>query len=148
MKLILIAGLPGSGKTTYAKQLRNELVSKGISCVLTTDPMHLSIFKDDYSKFAHTGDDVWIIESPYLCRKHDQDALIDYITKNIHFDIQDVKWIVFENNPIQCLANIEHRQDGRDVLPTIKLFSRDYHIPDSAQIIPVWSSQPTDSLDL
>lgn len=143
MKLILIAGLPGSGKTTYAKNLAEDLVRQNKPHALTSDPMDITVFKSDFEKIQHDPEAIWIIESPYLCRKHDQESLINYIRQNIVDDIEAIEWFMFENNAPQCIENSNNRKDARDVLATINLFSRDYHFPTDSTIIPVWTPQPS-----
>jgi len=48
-----------------------------------------------------------------------------------------IRWIYFENNPKQCLVNAKLRD--KPVTNDIKIFSKDYFIPDNCVVLPVYS---------
>jgi hypothetical protein len=93
-RVIIIIGLPGSGKTEYA--IRNF-------------PHH--ILFDDFVADYYTGDvSAALIDDkpvcltdPRLCIPHIFDEYIDTIENYV--DRADIQLVLFENNPIACKLN-------------------------------------------
>ena len=90
MRAILVIGLPGSGKTTYAKTLGGLLVD---------DPMYLT-------NTLNGPEPLVVITDPMA---------VSASRKSIEARISDreLTLVCFENDPVACWANLEHRGDGR-----------------------------------
>lgn len=128
MKFILIAGLPCSGKTTYAKSLKGLLID---------DPFH---FQNDIIKpIEESKSDVVIIADPCFIFQSVRQTCERSL--RLYFPNCELEWIFFENDPEKCLLNYERRVkngDTRDVKDMIKNWNGVYHIPENAKVLPVW----------
>ena len=123
--IIIVIGLPGSGKTFFCNQYKNDY----------------TIFDDckDLDQFT-TAIDLYlnkqkiIISNPWFVLQDVQKKIIQtLIDKNVDIE-NDVQWIFFENNPQQCWQNVCFRQlqdptDKREVKSFIKTYTKLYHIP-------------------
>ncbi len=122
MKFFLVAGLPASGKSTWAKEQH-----PGANFV--DDPKGLGdIVLDETKVFTYIVD-------PFFCLSH-----IRQQAETILFDNYpgcDIQWIFFENNPVQCLVNAKNRTDKK-VDNFIEFLSKRYNIPGDSIILPVW----------
>ena len=126
-KIILIVGLPGSGKTTLGKNLAQS-----------------GILIDDISKFgldrlivSLNEFSTIVVTDCFLCLEKEREKAISFFKSK---NIESIDWIFFENNPDKCLKNIQYRNDGRKVEGLIHMLSRLYTIPDD--IIPktIWTN--------
>ncbi len=123
--ILMIVGLPGSGKTTLAKKINGD---NGNKYHIIDDPKN---FETDVMPYLDR--DV-IITDPYLCFKNFRVAAIkriESINPNIKID-----WLFFENDPEKCLENSKNRD--RKVESFIKNFSTKYEIPKNATVIEVY----------
>lgn len=123
MKITLIAGLPGSGKTTLASQMREAG----------------ALVLDDFGVGSSLRD---------LPARLSQDLVITDVNFCHWSTLQTAKWqlserygvtpeiVYFQNDPEACLANVERRTDGREVGATIREFTKVYDPP--ADALPVW----------
>lgn len=133
MKIIFICGLPGSGKTFYGNQLSKETGFDFIDDV--KDAKHL-----DY----HVIDDKsCIVSDPNFIFSHNRERVESYLKQygDAGLDIPKSEWIFFENNPEQCIKNVELRNDGRKVIEFIRNFSKVYEIPINSKVIKVYSGE-------
>lgn len=131
MKITFIVGLPGSGKTHLGNQLLD---------------LQGGVFLDDISTLNQIkesmGQDI-IISDVFLCRKKERDKatrMINKIAKEAGFQY-DIEWVFFENNPEQCLKNVEYREkqgDKRRVTDFINAMSLEYTIPTDVPQWKVW----------
>lgn len=131
IQIYLIGGLPGAGKSTYANELSESITNS----FLTSDPMRLDSLLMDLNHVKNNKISNWIIESPHLSTKEAQLSMISFLNNNLNE--HKLNWIIFENNPEQCRLNVAHRNDGRVVDATIKMYSKEYNIPEGALILPV-----------
>lgn len=101
MKTILIVGLPGSGKTFLAENLKGALESEGVDVVFLDDP-------ENYRQIEEAFDlkpEVLLVTDPHLClegsRKSAEERLSD----------SELEWIFFENNLELCQKNASARKE-------------------------------------
>lgn len=92
MRITLIIGLPGSGKTYFAKTLGGVLVD---------DPSSLNELP---KKCDHL-----IITDPDFCNKNTLNSCIDIL--QLMYDDVTIEKIYFDNDPIQCKKNASTRKD-------------------------------------
>ena len=126
-KIILVCGLPGSGKTFLGRNLSQEMGFEFID----------DITKESFPRFHEllSNNQSVIISDPKFTHTKIRNEAIKYLKQ---FEGLTIEWIFFENDPKQCVRNINVRDDGRDVVDFVKSFSRLYKIPDSAKTIPVF----------
>ena len=118
-KIILIAGLPGSGKSFLGKQL-----SEDGACFIddiSTDVEGLSKLLDATKKY-----DKVVVADTFLCREKDRENATKYLSR---IENVEIEWIFFENNPEKCRKNVARRNDGRKVYGLITQLSKEYVIP-------------------
>jgi hypothetical protein len=120
-QVLCIAGLPGSGKTCYAKTFQDRL--------LVDDPKDLSVI----SEALATGKDL-VITDPHFCLSGIRILVEEYFRKVG----SSVSWVFFENDPEACKENLTVRNDGRLVTNTLQLYAKKYQIPPNSVILPVW----------
>lgn len=124
MKIIFVVGLPGSGKTCFAKTLGGVLVD---------DPKGL----EDFPKYRV---DLLIVADPMLCvlktREEGEEVLRD------RYGDFESEYVFFENDPSQCLSNSKRRKD-KPVEDSIFWLSSMYQIPEG--IIPIKCWKPIDN---
>ncbi len=131
-KVILICGLPGSGKTHLGKRLAEET---GFDFIDDVSPTHMNQLKE----ILESGRNC-IISDPNFVLEHTRKLALGYLTR---FSKTEVEWIFFENNPSQCMKNVVKRNDGRMVVGFIDTCSKQYKIPDGAKIVKVYSNANT-----
>ena len=135
---ILVAGLPGSGKTRLGKRLAEE---KGY--LLLDD---ISTLSDDANTFLqqfHTATGL-VITDPMFCYGKVRDQATEVIRKV--FPTATQTWIFFENDPKQCLLNATRRSEHKPVSLFIDDVSKEYSPPDNATLIPVYRHAPASPL--
>ena len=141
-QLILLGGLPGSGKTHYARQLEE----RGW------------VFYDDFQNRAPADSTLFGESRHYM-------ELLSHLRSGRKCIVSDIRVIhdeyrrsataalrtdigspaselhLFVNDREQCARNVRNAKDGRSVEPRLKaieLWSRHYSAPPSAVIHPVW----------
>jgi len=125
-KVFLVVGLPGSGKTHYAKGLA---ASRGAPLYDDVSKHHPDI-KCLIPQFLEHQ--VCVITDPQLCVPGAQ----EYAKKIFSEANIEVEWICFENNPEACLRNADKRE--RNVAVDIRVLTSLYQIPFGASVLPVW----------
>ena len=130
MKIIIISGLPGSGKTTLAQNLcqENDYILDDLSVLLREAQLPLNKMKELI--ITQKNIDTLIITDVATCVAQSQKVLHHTLQKL--FTQSEQQWIFFLPNVKQSLINHEQRQSQsqslqRDVVPSIynmaKLFS-------------------------
>lgn len=128
MKITLLIGLPGSGKTTYAHSISD------CDTVILDDVKYNDIPKD--IEAGHL-----IFTNPNMCEQSYKDK---YIRKIKHlYPVSKTKEIYFENNPELCLENALRRErektgNSNYIELSVERLAKVYTIPDQAEIIPVF----------
>lgn len=126
-KITLIVGLPGSGKTHLALQMKGE--DEGV--VIVDDITSLSQLPDEFQHLIIT-DVNFIFEDT-------REKAAAYLTTRYQLPIE---WIFFENDPEKCISNVRYRNDGRQVEAFIRRFSPLYGISKVLDVRNIWTYQP------
>lgn len=127
MKIIAVIGLPGSGKSYYLDKFKNNP-----DYIIIDDPKNISEIPVDVDKNI-------LIADCHLCRKEVLNSFKQVINKIL--PKHSIELVFFENNPNQCLKNVEYRNDGRKVEATIIQYSKKYEIPEGEKVIPIFNTE-------
>ncbi len=121
--VILIIGLPASGKTTLAYQLQKE---NGYQII--DDPKNIS----EFAEILKSRQNV-IVTDPHLCNPLIRQKAIEFWENNKY----GVKLIFFEKDIKKCQNNLIHRNDNR-IIKHFEVF--DYIIPKDVETIKIWQN--------
>jgi hypothetical protein len=149
-KITMIVGLPGSGKTTYAK----ELLCGKWATKLFDDPSVDEKGIEALRLYVRNGSNA--IVTDVYCITPDVRALAvekmrswsqDEWNRHSLYKIE-IEWIFFANDPEACIANIKRRNQENPnfrLIPDglVREASRHYVIPDGATVIPVYKPTGT-----
>ena len=146
-EVTLVAGLPGSGKTSYLSRMERE-------GWLIFDDYKAEAF-EDCSKFrsskhfsrltnAVRAGSKCVVADINFCRKESQEEAERELLTEVPG--AKVSWCCFENNPFACAVNIRKRPGRSDSqreqeLGYLEEYSPVYHFPRGAAILPVWREQ-------
>ena len=130
--LILMVGIPGSGKSTFATKLYMRNIKDGHSCeIISRDKIRFALIQNDEDYFAHE-DDVWknyvnqaanslraneltILDATHL-NGASRKKIINAI-KKIYWDKDiELEAVVLDENVLTCLDRNEERI-GRAYVP-------------------------------
>jgi len=131
IKITLIAGLPGSGKSF----LGTEMAKNGSSFIDDISMIGIVPLENAIKKYEHI-----IIADVFLCEERTRELAVKRL-KSLGIKKKEIEWIFFENNPEKCLKNVERRDDGRKVKLLIEDLSKDYVIPVGAEVRTIWSEE-------
>jgi tRNA uridine 5-carbamoylmethylation protein Kti12 len=118
MKIILLVGLPGSGKTTYGKSLGfpfcDDLSQNGgIIALREVDPATETLIISDHSLI-------------YPKSRKAFESILD----RIFLVTEPFEYVIWDNNPEACYQNILRRDDGRIISsPALQQMSKEYIYP-------------------
>ena len=130
-QFILIAGLPGCGKTTLAQQLDKDFILfDDLSIILINQKITL---KDFFQQLIHNKYSKIIITDPNLVIPGNQEILINEISQN--FKNFTLEFIFFENNPKESTNNAKIR-NTTNVSNSINNLSKLYGISDITKSYP------------
>lgn len=124
MRIHLLIGLPGCGKTTLGQEL------------LKSNPG--AIFIDDAnpeSPWPAAPVPFMIIASPNFCRAVVRDNALNWLAQK--YPSATFEFTYFAPDLATCQDNVRHRADGRNVSPTLSLMARAYDIPPNIPLRPV-----------
>jgi len=133
MKVVLVIGLPASGKTHWAKRQVAQLLALGVTARLLDDPRTQEQLSEGLARPAH----VLFITDPYLCQSVARNAACQILTAAGH----QVEYVFFERDPEQCQANARLRP-GKPVAKFIAQLAESYQIPVNAAVLPVYRPSP------
>ena len=141
-QLVILGGLPGSGKTHYAKGLEEEgwiFYDDSQQRAAGDSPrFHASRQYEELVSRLRAGRwcivaDIRVVHDKY---REDAAATLRQDLGNLLFELH-----LFENKPRQCAENVRKAQDGRRVesrLHAIALWSKHYSAPRNAVLHRVW----------
>jgi hypothetical protein len=135
--IIILVGLPGSGKSRMAKQINLDNNNK---YKVIDDPKSL---EKDIKPFINQD---LIITDPALCFEANREKAKQFFKE--FAPNSKIDWIYFENNPEQCLINADIRNRTlrismkpiRNVDSFIRNLHQFYTIPEGANVVSVWGS--------
>jgi hypothetical protein len=127
-KVILIIGLPGSGKTYKANELHKKL--NGI-WVIKNDPKSL----DELLPYMECKTNL-IITDPNLCNSINREDAISFFRSKDYM----VELMFFEHNIEKCKRNLQYRNDNK-VISKYALEKWIYDIPKWIVPLKIWQSQ-------
>lgn len=128
-EVIIVAGLPGSGKTTWC---RKQVFSLKEKAVLVDDP---SVNPEQWEDVSAHHDYIFVAD-PYFCimkpqniQKMLEDNLSPYLSSENPINI---RWVCMENKLEECLARA---REGVEQFS--KRLSKRFYVPSQAQVIPI-----------
>jgi len=131
-KATFIVGLPGSGKSTLA-----EWLARMSPKTTVFDDLRMGDLEHAREK-VQEGNNV-VFTHPQLCYSSIRTAA----RLTVEAWGASPEFIYFENDPAACLANVERRNDGRNVINFIKHASKEYVAPTGS--IRVWREGDPDT---
>ncbi len=118
MSLVIIIGLPGSGKTFLSKKYSEYVIFDDF-----IDNYFSGQVVNELNKIKN-GNKVCLID-PRLCLPNIFKRYMIEFQKYVNND--NILLILFENNPQQCIKNVANRTDGkRNIESTIFKYSQVY----------------------
>jgi len=142
-KLIVVVGMPGSGKSLYIRKLQPQCPGVCAHDYMEKSHGHSPRFTDsrlynDLVRALREGKSSLIADIEY-CDTWRRVEVESVITRDVPG--VEIEWHFFENDPAKCEENVERRNrpKAEEEKRKIRELSRKYQIPREARIIPVWS---------
>lgn len=128
MSVLIVIGLPGSGKSHYSVDLKDYIVY---------DDCLFSFYDGKALTDIKKGRNV-CLNDPRLCDFLSFERLIE----KIKVFTGDISLVLFTNNPEQCLKNTHNRDNKRGISKSILQYSKIYNLENYKQykhvILPVY----------
>ncbi len=125
-QLILIVGLPGSGKTKLARDMSFYGVTLFDDISVNTD----------YEKIDRVKDEDYIVVTDPTAILYPKEKVFSKLRE--WFGERDLAVFAFENDPDSCWKNIQGRDDRIISQSFIEQLSKNYIPEDWGRVIPVW----------
>src|SRR5437879_1556954 len=108
-KLVIVVGLPGSGKTFHLPRLKQEYNAKYLRDSFKKNAFHGSSWITSSRHYVdligHLRDGhSCIISDIDFCKMEAREEAVEAI--RYHVPDVEIRWICFENNPEQCRKNV------------------------------------------
>jgi hypothetical protein len=135
--LLVIVGLPGSGKTYEAKRLEKQIGK----CTFFDDYSKNNIGFDALINSIKMSENV-IITDPYLCISRNLDRLLEIFDENQGDNDYSCDIRYFNNDPEQCWINASNRDvtGEKETSGLIRYLSKQYNPPlGKYNSLKVWS---------
>lgn len=128
-QLIFLVGLPGSGKTTYAKDV---FVPEGFELF---DDIGISN-QGIQALFDHLLEGKKaVVTDIYSLTTEDRLRILRQLYSAVEPDL-NLRWIFFENNADACIKNISKRKDDRLISEDfVRYLAKIYTIPYNAEVL-------------
>jgi len=144
-KLIILIGSPGSGKSSYIKQLKSDgfiAFDDYFACAKNDQGiMDNSKHKDDLIKSLIDQENC-VIADIRFSQPEIQDDINKFLTKNNLNVITDTEWHGFEQDDFACEKNVENREKDDKTKQKeknyIEEFSPRYSLPSKAIVLKTW----------
>lgn len=133
-EIVLICGLPGSGKTILAYQLASEHSNSLVIDDPSINGVPEIINIEDYNHV--------FIPDPAFCKTNTRIAAIQLLT-NMYKNVS-IKSVFFENNPEQCIKNSQKRieqEPNKRVESYIQYLTVWYNITSNSIVHEVFSDE-------
>lgn len=129
--IIIIVGLPGSGKSHLGKAVsQNRTIPFYDDCITEVE-----IWEQVEACLRNNND--CVLADPGFCISKYRDQLVEKIS-DLNKDAI-LTWIYFDNDPEVCIQNLKNRSDGRIVSETFaRQFSKWYTIPKNTATLPCY----------
>lgn len=136
MRVVLVIGLPASGKSTWARIEAARLRNRGHAAQVLDDPVSMEDVQRDVALALSQGAHSLFVVDPNLCRSPIRDAAVDWFKRQA----LAVECVFFANEPEQCLRNAMARShDAKPVRSDVLSLSRVY-FPEG-DLLPVFGSR-------
>lgn len=138
--LLLIVGLPGAGKTSYAKKFIEANPTwmlwddMGLGEAPHTILMLAAALKSHRS---------CVVTDPTLC-----DPIVRKECESFLSNYASIRWIFFTNDPEQCCVNAKRRGNLEQLKSYIESLSTVYRIPANATVLYVYGTLFDKSLNI
>ena len=141
VKLIIVIGLPGSGKSCYLNSLKYEKIVDHIIHDFHAGAASFCFYDSKYAnelvELLKSGINCGVADISF-CKAFRRNAFIEGINDNIK-DIQ-IEYHCFENNPETCKHNvlIRNRKGVQNELLRIDEFTENFDILENYKMMPVF----------
>jgi predicted kinase len=123
--MLIVAGLPASGKTEFIKQKYGSREKTFIFEDISEEDM------SELHRVISSEEGLVIVSSPFAVLRKWRLSFLEWcINNNFNFK---VSYVFFENNPKQCLNNAKRRPENKVENLIIEL-TKDYTIPETGEI--------------